>query len=716
MVAIVLGWFRLQAYLYPIVPTTQPAAPAVTQNNPAGGSQSPMPTSNPGTSVAAGTASTPTTTSATGEGLVAVSAAAVEAMTIGNDVQNSGSFANPYEFAAVVSPRGAAVETLTLSRHRREVAKDPRDPGHDPYKLLSPLKDPVKGVDRLSLASRSIKIDGQDVSLDNVIWSARPVSTGDSEAVELETTIRRGDADIIRIRKTFRATEKDPHLAVSIAIENLSDQPHSIILTEAGPCGITRDDARVPYGHVVAALIDSDQKIVMGDHPLRKDVHGAPNHELVLREGENKHTLWAALSNKYFTSIVAPKLDEGETYPTELAQVAAEAPNPEAEADDLTFRYVLNPGKPLAANSTMVFNIDVFCGPKSKPELEKHPLARQRDYYAILSRPDVSMCTFDLLGKAMLWLITQIHSLVGNYGVAIICLVVIVKTILHPLSKRGQLVMTRTQRGMARLKPKLDAINEQFKGDKKRQSEETFKLYRDEGISPAGPLLGCLPMFIQMPIWVALWSMLNTNVDIRHQPFMWWMRDLSSPDALISLPESWRFSIPLLSGMMGGPITSLNILPILMVVTMYAQQKIMQKLTQPENKPAPKLDAHGRPIPDPMAQQQKMMPYMMGFMGLLFYNSPSGLNLYIWVNSLLGVVEQFQIRRVIKHMEEKGLLIDKKPVPAETPGGKPVSPAARVPQQPNWVTRLQNKLEAMRDAQSQRERPEPGRGKKKPRY
>lgn len=715
MVGIMLGWFKLQAYLYPIPPSNPAASQPVAQ------SSQPSTTGNAVGPSTTGPAITQNQTGngATSNALVAIPATPVEPITIGNDAQDKpdGSFKNPYEFAATISPRGAAIERLNLSRHRNHVAAHPKQPDHDPYHLLTPLKDPVKGLDRLSFASRTIKIDNDTISLDDLIWSAREVKAADSEAVELQTTLQRDGVDFMRIVKSFRATEHDPHLALTIKIENLSSQPHQIILTESGPCGITRDDARVAtYGHVVAALIDPEKKISVGAHPLRTDVHKLPDRELVLREDENKHTLWAALSNKYFTSIVAPKLKGNEWYPTELAQVVAEAPNPEAEADDLTFRYVLTPGR-VEPKATTVFNIDVYCGPKSKPNLEKIPLAVQRDYYAVITRPDVSYCTFDALGRAMHWLVTHIYNVVGNYGIAIICLVIVVKTILHPLSKRGQLVMTRTQRGMARLKPKLDALNEQYKGDKQKLSAETFKLYREEGVSPAGPMLGCLPMFIQIPIWGALWSMLNTNVDIRHQPFMLWMRDLTSPDALISLPPSMHFHVPLLSGMMGGPITAFNILPVVMVITMYAQQKIMQKLTQPENKPAPKLDAQGRPIPDPMEQQQKMMPYMMGFMGLLFYNSPSGLNLYIWVNSLLGVVEQFQIRRVIKHMEERGELVEKKPPSDGGPGNRTLSASPSGPPKSGWLANLQKKVEAMQQqAQAQRDRAESGRGKKKPKH
>src|SRR6185369_8512400 len=102
-----------------------------------------------------------------------ISAAPVEPITIGNDAQNNprSNFVNPFECAATISPRGAAVDHLNLSRHRNHVAKDPKNPDHDPYKLLNPVKDAIRGENRLSFASRSIKIDNETVSLEDVVWT-----------------------------------------------------------------------------------------------------------------------------------------------------------------------------------------------------------------------------------------------------------------------------------------------------------------------------------------------------------------------------------------------------------------------------------------------------------------------------------------------------------------------------------------------------------------
>jgi YidC/Oxa1 family membrane protein insertase len=304
----------------------------------------------------------------------------------------------------------------------------------------------------------------------------------------------------------------------------------------------------------------------------------------------------------------------------------------------------------------------------------------------------------------MLWLLTAIYRVVRNYGIAIIVLVIIVKLILHPISKRGQLSMMKMQKSMAQVKPKLDLLQQQYRNDKQKLQEETLKLYREEGINPAGNLAGCLPLFLQMPIWVALWSTLNTNADMRHQPFFWWIRDLASPDALIPLSPDWHFTVPVIGkALMGGPITALNVLPILMIVTMYLQQKFTQKLTRPDGPaPAPKLDAEGRPLPDPMAQQQKMMPYMMAFMGLLFYNFPSGLNLYVFSNSLLGMLEQYQIRKHLKKLESRGELPGGGSGDGRG-GGSSDGSAGGAPPKPSIWQKLEKKAEEARLAKASRE-------------
>jgi YidC/Oxa1 family membrane protein insertase len=250
--------------------------------------------------------------------------------------------------------------------------------------------------------------------------------------------------------------------------------------------------------------------------------------------------------------------------------------------------------------------------------------------------------------------------------------------------------MMKMQKGMAHLKPKIEAIQQQYKNDKQRLNEETMKLYREEGINPASQFLGCLPMFLQMPILVALYTALNLDVDLRHQPFCLWIHDLSSPDALIRFGGSYL--IPLIGSMI-GPITALNILPLIMTVTMYAQQKFMQKLTAAQTPPTVKRDKDGNPVPDQMAQQQKMMNFMMIFFGLMFYNLPSGLNLYFLTSNLLGMLEQYIIKKEIRRKEARGDFEVKQKPAAGT--GKP-SLFGR------YIDMMQKKAEQVRMVQSER--------------
>jgi membrane protein insertase Oxa1/YidC/SpoIIIJ len=135
-----------------------------------------------------------------------------------------------------------------------------------------------------------------------------------------------------------------------------------------------------------------------------------------------------------------------------------------------------------------------------------------------------------------------------------------------------------------------------------------------------------------------------------------------------------------------------------MAITMYAQQKFMQKITKPAVPQAPKLDAEGQPIPDPMQQQQKMMNFMMIFFGAMFYNMPAGLNIYILCSNLLGMAEQYRIKKHIKEQEESGGFIVKK---SDEPRG------------PNWIEKLQQRAEDIRRDQASGR---PKKQKKQPRF
>jgi YidC/Oxa1 family membrane protein insertase len=226
-----------------------------------------------------------------------------------------------------------------------------------------------------------------------------------------------------------------------------------------------------------------------------------------------------------------------------------------------------------------------------------------------------------------MWLLEHLGLWVGNYGVAIIILVIIIRVLLHPLTKKGQISMMKMQK----FAPQMQALKEKYKDDKDALQRETMKFYKEKG---ATPILGCLPMFLQMPIWIALYTAFNADVNLRQAAFLpVWITDLAGQDAIVSWP-SHAFSIPLM-----GPIVSFNLLPILLTVAMYYQTKLTPTSMTTPSTPQ-------------QAQQQKMMKWMTPIMMLVFfYNAPAGLNLYIMTSTFSSVFEQMIIRKHIKEKE-----------------------------------------------------------------
>jgi len=189
---------------------------------------------------------------------------------------------------------------------------------------------------------------------------------------------------------------------------------------------------------------------------------------------------------------------------------------------------------------------------------------------------------------------------------------------------------------MQKLGPQMQKIKEKYKDDKEAQNREMMTMYKQAG---ATPILGCLPMFLQMPIWIALWTSLRISVDLRHAAFLpVWLNDLAVPDALI--PFGGPVPIPGLSCLGVPPIYGFNLLPLLVCVAMVLQMKMNPQAAQA---------AGGQQS----QQTSKMLMYMMPVMMLfIFYSMPAGLNLYIMTSTFAGVVEQKIIRRHIQARQE----------------------------------------------------------------
>ena len=206
---------------------------------------------------------------------------------------------------------------------------------------------------------------------------------------------------------------------------------------------------------------------------------------------------------------------------------------------------------------------------------------------------------------------------------------------MHPVTKKSQVSM----RKMTKLAPKAEEIKKKYANNKAEMNKQMMALYKEQG---ASPIIGFLPMMVQMPIWIALWSAVYASIELRGEGFLpFWITDLSMPDAL------YRFPTAIIVPLLGWKIESLNLLPLLMGVAFYLQQKLMPS------------QAAGSANPQ-VAQQQKMMMIMMPLLfPLMLYTAPSGVNLYIMSSTFAGVFEQYVIRKHIREKDEaesKGLV------------------------------------------------------------
>jgi len=250
--------------------------------------------------------------------------------------------------------------------------------------------------------------------------------------------------------------------------------------------------------------------------------------------------------------------------------------------------------------SDKIANISLYLGPLEYERIKNLGVNLElvMDFGWAIIRP---------ISKSVLWVLKTMNTVIPNYGVILIIFSILVKLIVYPLTKRSY----QSTQAMQSIQPEVNALREKHKNNPTKLNQATMELYKKKGVNPLGT---CFPMLLQMPLLFALFTVFRSTIELRGEPFVFWIKDLSAPDVLFYLP----FKIPLY----GNYVCAL---PILMALSMYAQQKMMQ----PNNATGPQAD------------QQKMMQYfMMGFFFLLFNSFPSGLNLYYTLFNILTIAQQ----------------------------------------------------------------------------
>jgi len=325
--------------------------------------------------------------------------------------------------------------------------------------------------------------------------------------------------------------------------------------------------------------------------------------------------------------------------------------------------------------------MEVFLGPKLRSVVANGYFGvAPRDYDSTLVQTSwpCGFCTWEWLINVLVGMLAFFNTVLRDWGLAIILLVVIVRVLLHPVTKRSQISMSK----MGKMGPEFERLKKKYADNPDELKRVQAEFIREQGVAP---FLGCLPMFLQMPIWIALWQALQTSFELRHAPFLFtYIRDLSQPDRLIPFGRSFDFLFI--------HIQELNVLPLLLGVVFYLQQKFTPK-------PAT--------MTKEQEQQQKIMMYMTPFIfPLILYTGPSGLNLYILTSTVIGIIESKRIRDHLKEREELekagAVIVDA--TDDDRRGGKgggrrgadgtaAVKPAGGIV---GWLAKLQNMAEEVR--------------------
>lgn len=457
-----------------------------------------------------------------------------------------------------IDPHGGDIVDLRLPQYPRR-----QDRPDVPFQLFE------RSSERTYEAQSGLIGDGPDKASSRPQYSSEKNDYQLGEGQDQLVVDLKYSADGVNYTKRFVFERGQYDLAVRYLIDNQSGKPWTGHLfgqlkrdASADPSSSTATGTATYLG---AALWTKDEpytKVSMGDmddKSLRETVQGG----------------WIAWLQHYFVTAWIPQTGD-----TNLVQTRKDSQG----------NYIIGftgPAVSVAAGAQGETGATLYAGPKSQEQLEElSPGLRLTVDYGILW----------FIAQPIFWLLENIHALLGNWGWSIIVLTIIIKLAFFPLSAASYKSMAR----MRAVSPKMQALKDQYGDDRQKLSQAMMELYKKEKINPLG---GCLPIIVQMPVFLALYWVLLESVEMRQAPWMFWITDLSIKDPFF-------------------------ILPIIMGVTMFIQQQL---------NPTP---------PDPMqAKVMKLLPIIFTFFFLWF---PAGLVLYWVVNNVLSIAQQWYITRQIE--------------------------------------------------------------------
>ena len=541
------GVFLFQAWQKENAPPAPPK-PAATITTPAE-KKSDVPSAVPAaaTNGAAATGSVPTTAAVPSANPATPTATSGELFTVKTDL-----------FETKINTLGGVIEEVALKEHRDGADKS------KPYLVL------VKNKDRTHVAQSGLI--GTGLPNHNTPYSRVSSNTdmGRADALEVRLSAPNGSGGKTDLVYTFKRGSYIVDVGYDVTNGSdvaISPTAYFHLHRDTKVTGSENGMVGIFHGPVVYSELEKYKKIDFKDiEKAKKNLYTA-----------NTDNGWVGMVEHYFVNAWLPKAGtKREVYMTK-------------EEGDIYRAGLKTAIGAIAPGATAKVSVPIFMGPQ-----EQDKLAAAAPGLEIV----VDYGIFSFLAAPMFWLLKWFHGLVGNWGWAIILLTILIKAVFYPLNAKAG----RSMGKMKLVGPKLKEIQERHAGDRVKLNTAMMELYKKEKINPLG---GCLPIVIQIPVFISLYWVLIAAVELRHAPWALWIYDLSAPDQFF-------------------------VLPVLYAITAFLQSKL-----QP---PAPGMD--------PM--QQKILQYMPVAFAVMFIFFPAGLVLYWTVSNILQIAQQWQINKMLE--------------------------------------------------------------------
>ena len=486
---------------------------------------------------------------------------------------------NTAELTGSISLKGARIDDVQLVKYRETI--DPKSP---PVPVLSPVgsEHPYYAEFGWSSSDAAIKVPGPET-----VWTADQPTVAPGKPVKL--TWDNGEGLVfgltISIDEFFMFDVKQ-------SVENKTDKPvtlfpWSLIVRYGEPkfegMYILHEG---PYGVFNDTLKEFSYS----------DFKGNKQQKIATTGG------WVGITDKYWMSVLVP--DQKSKVDVSIKQTGAGA-DVKYQVDYVASGVTVAPGASVTTDAKLFAGakiVRVISDYESKYGIQKFDLTIDWGWFWFFTKP-------------LFWLLEWLYVHLGNFGLSILVLTVIVKAVFFPLANKSYAAMSK----MKRLQPEMEKLKERYGEDRQRMNQELMQLYRREKVNPAA---GCLPILVQIPVFFALYKVLYTTIEMRHQPFFGWIKDLSAPDPLTILTGFGMFPWDVPSFL---HFFNIGIWPMIMGVTMYLQQKLNPQPTDPVQ-----------------ARVFQFLPILFTFMLAPF---AAGLVIYWAWSNTLSIAQQYMIMR-----------------------------------------------------------------------